>query len=137
VTKKGVVGVSYATIEQYEARYGLVEDEAMLQECLDDCSALIEVELDRYGVDYADPSETLADRLMRACRSMAHRVMPSDDGAEVPVGATQVSRTAGPYSEQFTLATTYDTPKVTDEERKLLGIYGARIGFGALAGRDD
>lgn len=129
--------MSYATVEQYVARYGSVADVYMLQECLNDCTAAIDAELDRHGVDYADPSETLADRLMRACRSMAHRVMPSDDGAEVPVGATQVSRTAGPYSEQFTLATTYDTPKVTDEERKLLGIYGARIGFGALAGRDD
>lgn len=129
--------MAFATVEEYEDRYGAVSDTDMLQECLDDCSALIEVELERYGVDYSDPSEKLADRLMRACRSMAHRVMPSDDGAEVPVGATQVSRTAGPYSEQFTLATTYDTPKVTDEERKLLGIYGARIGFGALAGRDD
>lgn len=129
--------MAYATVEEYEARYGEVSDAGMLQECLDDCSVLIEVELDRYGVDYSDPSDAFADRLMRACRSMANRVMPSDDGAEVPVGATQVSRTAGPYSEQFTLATTYGTPKVTDEERKLLGIYGARIGFGALAGRDD
>ena len=129
--------MAYATVEQYEARYGEVSDADMLQECLDDCSVLIEVELDRRGVDYSDPSDAFADRLMRACRSMAWRVMPRDDGADVPVGATQVSRTAGPYSEQFTLATTYDTPKVTDEERKLLGIYGARIGFGALAGHHD
>jgi len=129
--------MAFATVEEYEDRYKEVSDTDMLQECLEDCSALIEVELERYGVDYSDPSEKLADRLMRACRQMAHRVMPRDDGADVPVGATQMSRTAGPYSEQFTLATTYDTPKVTDEERKLLGIYGARIGFGALAGRDD
>ena len=129
--------MAFATVDEYEDRYKEVSDTDMLQECLEDCSALIEVELERYGVDYSDPSEKLADRLMRACRQMAHRVMPRDDGADVPVGATQMSRTAGPYSEQFTLATTYDTPKVTDEERKLLGIYGARIGFGALAGRDD
>lgn len=129
--------MAFATVEEYEDRYKEVSDTDMLQECLEDCSALIEVELERYGVDYSDPSEKLAARLMRACRQMAHRVMPRDDGADVPVGATQMSRTAGPYSEQFTLATAYDTPKVTDEERKLLGIYGARIGFGALAGRDD
>lgn len=129
--------MAFATVEEYEDRYKEVSDADMLQECLDDCSALIEVELERYGVDYSDPSDAFADRLMRACRQMAHRVMPRDGGADVPVGATQVSRTAGPYSEQYTLSTTYDTPRVTDEERKLLGIYGARIGFGALAGRDD
>jgi len=129
--------MAFATVDEYEDRYKEVSDTDMLQECLEDCSALIEVELERYGVDYSDPSEKLADRLMRACRQMAHRVMPRDGDADVPVGATQMSRTAGPYSEQFTLSTAYDTPKVTDEERKLLGIYGARIGFGALAGRDD
>lgn len=128
--------MSYATVEQYENRYGEVSNPDMLQECLDDCTAAIEAELDRHGIDYSDPSEKLADRLMRACRQMAHRVMPRDYGADVPVGATQMSVTAGPYSEQFTLATTYDTPKVTDEDLKLLGI-GAGIGFVALAGRHD
>lgn len=129
--------MAYATVEQYEARYGEVSDADMLRECLEDCTATINAELARRHVDYADPSEEFASRLMRACRSMAHRVMPREGDADMPVGATQMSRTAGPYSEQYTLSTTYDTPKVTDDERLLLGIAGARIGFGALAGRHD
>lgn len=129
--------MAYATVEEYEARYGVVSDSDMLQECLDDCTATINAELSRRGIDYSDPSAEFADRLMRACRSMAHRVMPREGDSEIPVGATQMSVTAGPYSQQFTLSGTYDTPKVTDDERLLLGIAGARIGFGALAGRDD
>ena len=125
--------MAYATVEQYEARYGEVSDADMLQECLDDCTATIDAELSRR---HADPSAIADGNLMRACRQMAHRVMPRERDADVPVGATQVSRTAGPYSEQYTLATTYDTPKVGDDERLLLGI-GCGIGFGALAGRDD
>ena len=129
--------MAYATVEQYENRYGEVSNPNMLQECLDDCTATINAELSRRGIDYSDPSDEFASRLMRACRSMAHRVMPREGEADMPVGATQMSRTAGPYSEQYTLSTTYDTPKVTDDEKQLLGIAGARIGFGALAGRHD
>jgi hypothetical protein len=124
--------MSYATIDQYEARYGTVADEAMLQECLDDCSAVIDAELDRRGVDYVDPSESFADRLMRVCRSMANRVMPSD-GADIPVGATQATITAGPYSQSYTMATTYGTPKMLPSELALLGIGGGRIGCGKMA----
>ena len=129
--------VPYATTQQYEDRYGLVSDEHMLQECLEDCTAAINAELDRRGVSYANPSEQFADRLMRACRSMANRVMPTEGDADIPVGATQASFTAGPYNQQFTLQTAYGTPKVTAYELSLLGIAGARVGFGALAGKDD
>lgn len=127
---------SYATIAQYEARYGSVTDAIVLQECLNDCTATIDAELDRYGIDHSSPSEEYADRLMRVCRSMAHRVMPDEGSNDIPVGATQASFTAGPYSQQFTLATSYGTPRVNADERALLGI-GARIGCGRIAGGPD
>lgn len=128
--------MSYASAEDYQARYGEVEDVDLLQECLDDCSAVIDAELDRCGIDRADPSGSLADRMMRVCRSMANRVMPSG-GADIPVGITQMSLTTGPYNRQYTFTGGYGTPKMLDSERRMLGI-GARIGFGALAGgRDD
>lgn len=129
--------MSYATVEQYEARYGAVSDVDMLQECLDDCTASINVELSKRHIDYSDPSEEFADRLMRACRSMANRVMPAEGGSDIPVGATHASFTAGPYNQQFTLRVPYGTPKVGDYEKSLLGIPLADIGFGLLAGGSD
>lgn len=130
-----MVGVSYATVAEYEARYGEVADRALLQECLDDCTAVIQAELDRRGVDYANPSDTFADRLMRVCRSMANRVMPTggEGDADVPVGITAMTATAGPYSRTYSFAATYGTPKMLPSEMTLLGI-GARIGTGKLAG---
>lgn len=127
--------MSYATVAEYEARYGEVADEALLQECLDDCTAVIDAELDRRGIDYADPSETFADRLMRACRSMANRLMPADGSgdADVPVGITAMTATAGPYTRTYSFASTYGTPKMLPSEMALLGI-GARIGCGKIAG---
>jgi hypothetical protein len=125
--------MAYATIEQYERRYGVVADADMLDECLEECSAYIDEELDKRGIDHADPSETYAYRLMMACRSLAHRIMPASGETDVPVGVTQMSLTTGPYNRQFTFGGGYGTPKLNDYERNLLGI-GARIGFGALAG---
>lgn len=129
--------MSYATTVQYQVRYGSVDDPNMLQECLDDCTATINAELSRRGIAYANPSAEFADRLMRACRSMAHRIMPDGGSADIPVGATQASFTAGPYNQQFTLAHSYGTPRVTRDELVLLGIAGGRIGCGLMAGDGD
>jgi hypothetical protein len=63
---------------------------------------------------------------------MANRIMPSESSADIPVGATQASFTAGPYNQQYTLKTPYGTPKLNDFEKSLLGI-GARIGCGRMA----
>lgn len=125
--------MSYATIEEYETRYGEVADRNLLQECLDDCTAAIDAELERHCIDHADPSAQFADRLMRACRSMANRIMPAEDGSDIPVGVSQMSITTGPYNRQYTFST-YGTPKLNDYERSLLGIGGGRIGFGSLTG---
>ena len=129
--------MSYATVEQYEARYGIVSDTAMLQECLDDCTATIDAELDRYGIDYSDPSEDFADRLMRVCRQMANRVMPDEGEDSLPVGITQMSLTTGPYNRQFTFGATYGTPKVIDQELRLLGISGRSVGFASYLGGES
>lgn len=114
--------MSYATVEQYVARYGVVDDVSMLQECLDDASAVIDAALARAGIDYSEPSDDFADRLMRVCRSMANRVMPSDSGYEIPQDATSASITAGPYSQSFNFAQSYGTPKLLASELELLGI---------------
>lgn len=122
---------SYCTTDEYEVRYGEVDDVSMLQECLDDCSAVIDMELARHGraADTSDEGE--ADRLMRVCRSMANRVMPSATSG-VPQGVTQMGVTAGSYSEQFTFQSSYGTPKLIDSERILLGIKGGRVGWAPL-----
>ena len=129
--------MAFASVEDYTNRYGSVADEGMLLECLDDCSALMESEMDRRGVSYVNPSYAMADRLMRVCRSMAYRIMPKQDVTDVPVGATQMSVTAGSYTQSVTFGATYGTPKMLDADYRMLGIGGARIGFGAMAGKDD
>lgn len=126
---------AFATVDDYTARYGDVEDEDVLQECLADASAAIRAALDG-KVDYSEPSEDLADRLMRVCRSVANRILP-EDGEGVMQGVTQMSTTAGPYSQQFTFAASYGTPKLLPSELSLLGVGGGRLGWKNLGGRHD
>lgn len=111
----------FCSVAQYEAEYGAVADEEKLLERLGDASALMRVKLSKAHIDYEDPSEDFADRLMRVCRSMTNRIMPSDDSS-IPVGATQVSQTAGPFSQQYTISPGYSSPKMLESECDMLGI---------------
>lgn len=124
---------AFATVAQYEARFGAVSDRALLAECLDDASAAIRMALAEAGVSWEDPTEDFADRLMRVCRSMANRLMPAE-GSAVPQGVTQMGMTAGSYSEQYTFQSSYGTPKPLDSELRMLGIGPGRAGWLPLAG---
>ncbi|MBQ9020849.1 MAG: hypothetical protein IJ113_02380 [Eggerthellaceae bacterium] len=126
---------AFATVDQYIARFGEVSDEDLLQECLEDATAAIQAALEGAGVDYSKPTKEFADKLMRVCRSVANRVMPRD--TDLPIGTTQMSETAGPYSQSYSIATAYDTPKLIPSELKMLGIGGGRIGWARLGGYDD
>lgn len=111
---------SFATVNEYTARYGEVSDEEVLEECLADASAAIRSVLDKAHVDYSEPTEDFADRLMRVCRSVANRILPED--SSIMQGVTQMSTTAGPYSQQYTFSSSYGTPKLLMSELNLLGV---------------
>lgn len=114
---------AFADVGQYVARFGAVEDEDLLLECLDDASAAIRSALDHRSVDYSEPTEDFADRLMRVCRSVANRLMPAGD-SQVMQGVTQMGVTAGSYSEQYTFQSSYGTAKLLPSELDMLGLGG-------------
>lgn len=127
---------TFATVEQYDARFpGRTATDEMLTECLADASAAIVQVLDDRGVDWANPTEELADRMMRVCRSVANRIMPS--GSDLPVGVTQMSVTAGSYQETFSRPNTYGLPKLLASELYMLGVGGSRVGWAPMGGSDD
>lgn len=128
----------FATVEQYEARFGEVADEGVLEECLADASAAIRMALPA-TVDPCDVGDDMADRLMRVCRSVANRIMPS--GSDVPVGVTQMTETAGVYSQTMSYTPAYGLPKLLPSELAMLGVCGrvgvARPSYGRLEPCDD
>jgi len=116
----------FATVSDYVNRFGPVADEGMLAECLGDATAAIAAALDPRGIDYSSPSEEFEDRLMRTCRSVANRLMPS--GTEVPAGVTQASITAGSYSQTLSYTPSYGVPKLLPSELSMLGVGGGHVG---------
>lgn len=121
---------AFATVEQYENRFGTNNDESLITECLEDASAAIRAALDERGIDYSDPDELFADKLMRVCRSVANRLMPS--GSDVPAGASSVMSVAGPYSANVALKPEYGLPKLLPSELSMLGIGVGRVGWARM-----
>lgn len=122
----------FATTEQYEARFGEVDDKSMLGQCLEDATAAIRAEFARRNVDMAAKleDETFADACMRVCRSVANRIMPS--GVDVPLGASSVAETDGPYSRTVSYAPSFGLPKLLSSELSMLGLGGGRAGWGRM-----
>ena len=117
---------AFATTAQYDARFpGRTASDTVLEECLDDATRAICAALDRRGIDYLDPSDEFADRLMATCRAVANRIMPS--GADVPVGVTQMSTTAGPYSQTMSYTPSYGLPRLIASDYEMLGISSGYI----------
>lgn len=127
---------AFATVAQYDARFpGRTVSDSVLEECLNDASVAIADALDRGGIDYDDPSEDLEYRMMSVCRSMANRLVPSN--VDIPVGATQMSMTAGPYQQSYSISSSYGTPKLLPSELRFLGLATARIGCAPFGSSDD
>lgn len=126
----------FATVAQYDARFpGRAVSDEVLTECLTDASYVIADALDREGIDWEDPSEDLEYRMMSVCRSMANRIVPSN--SDIPIGATQMSMTAGPYQQSYSISSTYGTPKLLSSEYGMLGIPKARIACVAYGESSD
>lgn len=122
----------FTTVEQYEARFGEAGDRAILAECLDDASAAIRAEFANRHMDIAKrlEDEMFADACMRVCRSVANRIMPG--GVDVPLGASSVAETDGPYSLTVSYAPSYGLPKLLPSELSMLGLGGGRAGWGQM-----
>ena len=120
--------MSYATTTDYQARYGAVDDVAVLQVCLDDATALINANLAAAGIDPADAPEAYANLLKMVCREVAHRAFGSGPAQTLPFGVTQTSQTAGPYTQSFSFGNPYGDMFLTKSEKKMLGIAGGYIG---------
>lgn len=71
----------YCTVAQYEARYGTVQDEDQLYECLMDATRSLDMAIRQRG---RDSEEFDPDLLMQACRQMAKRCAPADGSATSP-----------------------------------------------------
>ena len=122
---------AFATVDDYMTRFPGEVDLDALAVRLQDSTDVMAAALDRAGVDYSAPDGTAARRYTRICCQLTKRVMPSQDPAsDVPVGATSMSMTGGPYSQTISFAQPYSAPKLTKTElADLLGMAEYSAGF--------
>lgn len=113
---------AYATVEQVEAGFRTLDSDEQER-----CEALLEEAAVLIDAAAADASGD-AKRVV-SCR-MVRRVLGDGVGtALMPMGANQASMTAGPYTQQWTIATGGASGElyIGKTERALLGL-GNRVG---------
>lgn len=114
----------FATVEDYEARYGVVEDEKRLETALSDASVFIAAEIARAGISVDPNDEAQAAALTYVTCLLVNRVERSGMYA----GLSNVSQGAGGYTASVSVYNPGGGFRLYAEERRMLGIGGTRIG---------
>jgi hypothetical protein len=117
----------FATVADYRRAYpdDAIDDGTLLERLLEATDVMC-AEMDGSDISYTDPSESFTFRLMRVCRTVAHRAIASTDGSDVPFGATQLSETATQFSASMQFANPTGDMYLTESERRALGIGAGR-----------
>jgi len=113
---------AYATVEQVEAGFRELSSEEQER-----CEALLEEAA--VLIDAVAPAAAADPKRVVSCR-MVRRVLGDGAGTTImPMGANQASITAGPYTQQWTIATGGVSGElyIGKTERTLLGL-GNRVG---------
>lgn len=116
----------FATVEQYEARYGDVEDQKQVETLLGDASAFIAAQP---GFSLLGPNDDGYDlqqaNLVRVTCAVVHRSLSAGDFT----GLSSVSQGAGGYTATVNVYNPGEDFYLTKAERRTLGIGGGRIGM--------
>jgi len=117
----------FASVHEYRRAYpDDGTDEDVLLERLLEATDVMCAEMDGADISYTDPSESFTFRLMRICRTVAHRAIGSTGDSDVPFGATQLSETSAQFSASVQFANPSGDMYLTAAERAALGIGQAR-----------
>ena len=114
----------FATVADYEVRYGEVADESRLAVALDDASLFIASEMALAGVAVDAGDEAQAAALTYVTCLVVHRTQSADAYA----GFSSVSQGADGYSASASIYNPGGGFRLYAEERRMLGIGGSRIG---------
>ena len=115
----------FATVSDYEARYGEVDDSEQVSTLLGDASAfvaaqpgfvLLPEDCDGHALQQAN--------LVRVTCAIVHRSLSAGDLA----GVSNFSQTAGSYTASVTIANPTEDFYMTAAEKRSLGITGGRVG---------
>lgn len=112
----------FATVDDYEARYGEVEDPDRISVLLGDASAFI---ASQPGFPEGEPSELLNLALTVVTCSVVHRSLSAGAWA----GLSNVSQGGDGYTASATVYNPSGDFYLTKQEKRLLGVGTGRIGM--------
>lgn len=119
-----MASVPFATVEDYEARYGSPAPENAAAVIADANDAVLGAYLRANG-SYEQGRNPVFDLNAKAVAcAIAHRALSAPAGY---AGASQYSQTAGPYSASLTFANPNGDVYIGRSELKRLGLAGTRI----------
>lgn len=115
--------MAFAAVSDIEARWRELstDEEARATTLIDDASAMLS---NLVAVDEADQEQ--AELLKMVCCNMVIRAMSASEYDAF--GASQMSMTAGPYTQQWTYSNPSGDMFITKMEKRLLGISTSYIG---------
>lgn len=117
--------MAYATVSDYETRYGDVEDTEMVTVFLEDATAMIDASPGFHRLDESDPGfETQTQLLQRITCAITYRALSPGQFA----GYESVSQGVGGFTASVNLANPSGDLYLTSNEKRLLGIGRGRIG---------
>lgn len=129
---------SFATVADYVARYGPVEDggDGRIAALLEDASAYLHGAYRRHmGARYlAGDNLTFDENVKAVCVAMVARAVNAPGAM---AGITQQSQTAGPYSSSVTFANPTGDLYLGRSDLKRLGLAGCRVRSIQAATRAD
>ena len=115
--------MSFASIDDYERKYGVVEDSLALQEWLDDATNYL-TKLLGESVDQECASQSRT--LMTVCRDMTHRAYAS---VAPGCGVTSYSQGANGFTESVSFGNATGDFYLTKWEKLALGIGDQQVGW--------
>lgn len=120
----------FATVEDYEARYGEVDDDKRISTLLSDASAFV---ASQPGFAVRDGDDLQAAALTVVTCSLVNRKVLAGNYA----GLTSVSQGSGGYTASVGVYNPSGDYYLTKQERRMLGIGGGRVGMTDPYGGDS
>lgn len=111
---------SFATLVDYEARYGDVEDPERITTLLADATAFIAAQP---GFTHRVGDELQAANLVRVTCAVVHRALSAGEWA----GLNSVSQSGGGYSASVNISNPTEDFYLTKADRRALGFAGVRL----------
>lgn len=111
----------FATVEDYEARYGEVDDDKRISTLLSDASAFV---ASQPGFAVHEGDDLQAAALTVVTCSLVYRKVTAGDYA----GLSSVSQGGGGYTASVSVYNPSGDFFLTKQERRTLGIGGGRVG---------